>query len=180
MTVPIRSMTEPLVTIDDRFEVYRVVTDMEALQEAFIERIEDLDVSRLSIDEAGGFTGGHSAKLLCQPPIKKIGATSLPKLLKATGMALVLVIDDERFAPIKAKMIARKKRVRAVARIKRVKGFFDKENAGKHAKKRWESIPPAVRSKMMRKVIKARWRQRKRQALICNTPNSLPSAATSA
>lgn len=38
--------------IDDRFEVYRIVTDMEALHEAFIERVEDLQVTRVAIDVA--------------------------------------------------------------------------------------------------------------------------------
>ena len=160
MTAPIRSMPED--KINGRFEVYRVVTDMDALYEGFIDRVEDLGVTRLAVDEAGGFTGGHSAKILCTPPIKNLGKVSLPKMLKATGMALILVIDDERFAPIKASMAKRKKHMRAVARIRRVKGYFTKENAVKHGKMRWDGISPEKRTRMMRRVAKARWLQRKR------------------
>jgi hypothetical protein len=159
MTAPIRSMPE---LIEGRFEVYRVVTDLEGIREGFIDRAEDLNVTRLALDEAGGFTGGHSAKLLCTPPIKNLGDISLPKMLKATGMALVLVIDDERFAAVKAQMAKRKKIMRAVARIRRVKGYFTKENARKHGKKRWDGISPDKRKILMRRVAKARWRQRKK------------------
>jgi hypothetical protein len=173
MTAPIRSMPE---LIDDRFEVYRVVTDYEALREGFIDRAEDLNVTRLALDEAGGFTGGHSAKILCTPPIKDLGKVSLGKMLKATGMALVLVIDDERFAPVKATMAKRKKTMRAVARIRRVKGLFTKENAGKYGKKRWDGITPEIRKKIMRKVAKARWKQRRRAGASLISQNSASCA----
>ena len=126
--------------------------------------MEDLGATRISLDDAGEFTPGYSAKLLCQPPMRAIGKDSLPKLLKATGMVLVLVIDDERFAEIKSKLIKRKKTVRAVARIKRVKGYFTKENAAKCAEKRWKDVPDHIRSRLARKAIRARWRGRKRRA----------------
>lgn len=173
MTAPIRSMPELL---DGRFEIYRVVTDLEGIREGFIDRAEDLNVTRLALDEAGGLTSGHSAKILCTPPIKNLGDISLPKMLKATGMALILVIDDERFAPVKAEMATRKKVMRAVARIKRVKGYFNKENAVKHGKKRWDGIPANIRKKLMRKVAKARWHQRKRAGASLISQNSASCA----
>lgn len=167
-------MTAPIATIDDRFEVYRIVTDMESLHEAFVERVEDLQVTRVAIDEAGELTPGYSSKLLCTPPMKTIGKESLPKMLKATGMALVLVIDDERFAPLKATMAKRKKVMRTQVRIKRVKGYFTKENAGEIRKKGWASVPPEMRKKLMRKVAKARWRKRHKAGaslISANTPS---------
>ena len=99
------------------WEPYRVILDYEALQEAFIDRVEDLNVSRLTIDEAGGFTPGHASKLLCNPPIKKLGPASLEKMLKATGLILIAAVDDERFAPVKAQMMPRKRIVRAAKRM---------------------------------------------------------------
>jgi len=152
--------------IDERYELYRVITDFDALHEAFRERVEDLEITRLALDEAGGFTPGYAAKLLCVPPMKRIGQDSLPKMLKATGMALVLVVDDERFAPVKAKMAKRKKApdsMRTVVRIKRVKGYFTKENAGILRKLAWEKIPEAKRKLMARKAARARWRKRRRE-----------------
>jgi|SRR6202034_620589 len=93
------------------YELYRVITDYEALQEGFIDRVEDLNVPRGEVDAAGGFTPGHASKLLCSPPIKLLGRESLGKMLKATGMALILAIDDQRFAPIKAQLVKRRRRV---------------------------------------------------------------------
>lgn len=75
-------------------DIYRVVTDMEALHEAFRDRVEDMDVSRLELDAAAGFTPGYASKLLCDPPIKYIGKNSLAKMLKGTGLAIALVVND--------------------------------------------------------------------------------------
>jgi hypothetical protein len=109
--------------------------------------------------------------------MKNLGDISLPKILKATGMALVLVIDDERFAPIKAQMSKRKKTIRPVARIKRVKGYFTKENAVKHSKKRWDGIPLAIRKKIMRRVAKAGWITRRRAIAAAKALAAIPSPA---
>lgn len=148
------------------YELFRIVTDYEALQEAFIDRIEDLNVSRIAIDEAGGFTPGYSAKLLCQPPVKRLGAGTLDKMLRATGMALILVIDDERFAEVKAALSKRKRKVRAVARIKRVKGYFTKENAAECGRKRWLGVSDLKKSQLARRAANARHRANRRHKRI--------------
>jgi|SRR6185369_4544419 len=145
----------------DRYELFRVVTDIEAIREAVIERFEDLQMSRLTIDEVGGFTPGYSAKLLCTPPMKMIGQDSLPKLLAAGGLVLILAIDDERMQQIRPKLKPKRK-IRAVARIKRVKGFFNKENAAKYAAVRWAATDDKKRSRLARRAARARWRARKR------------------
>lgn len=161
MTVPIRSMTE---LIDDRFEIYRVVTDMEGLHEAFIDRVEDLNVTRLAIDEAGGFTGGHSAKLLCNPPIKNIGKVSLGKLLKATGMALVMVVDDERFAPVRAEMAKRKRRMHPNGSIRKPAWLITREASQNMQVLRNKKLTPRQRKLIAKRAAKARWnRARKPQ-----------------
>ncbi|WP_316176246.1 hypothetical protein [Bradyrhizobium sp. SZCCHNRI1073] len=151
------------ITTSDGYEIFRVCTDMEALHDAFRDRVEDLNISRETLDELGGFTARYSAKLLCDPPMKWIGRETLPKMLKATGMAIVLVLDDDRFAPTKAKLANRKRTVRAVARIKRVKGYFTKENAGFYSKNSWKHLPPAKRSRLARKAANARWRAARRR-----------------
>ena len=145
------------VLIEDKYEVYRIVTDMEALQEAFRDRVDDLQTTRLGIDEAGGFQSGYSAKLLCEPPMKQIGKVSLPKLLKATGMVLVLVIDDERFAPVKADLVKRQRPMRANARMQKPAWLFCKDKAREAGEKRWSGVSPAKRKRIARKAAKARW-----------------------
>jgi hypothetical protein len=62
------------------------------------------------VDAAAGMTRGNLQKLLSDSDAKwarEFGWKSLNKALTGTGMALVFVIDDERFAPIRAQMSRR-------------------------------------------------------------------------
>jgi hypothetical protein len=86
------------------FEPYRIVEDYDALCEALSERVEDLQATRLGVDAAGRFAGGHASTLLCKPQIKGYGPISLTKMLKATGMIMVLAIDDERFERVRERL----------------------------------------------------------------------------
>src|SRR5450631_437863 len=91
--------------------IYRVVMDLEALQDAFVDRIMDLGVSLIEIDAAGGLTRGNAQKLLSKSDAKwcrEFGGKSLGKMLKGTGLKLVLIVDDVRFGPIKEQMVRRK------------------------------------------------------------------------
>jgi hypothetical protein len=107
-----------------QYELYRVIWDYEALQDGFLDRIEDLETTLEQIDMAGEFARGNTQKLLSKIPGKAIqrhrdsrtdsarrtfGWKSLGKMLKGTGLALVLVIDDERFAPIRAQLAQRER-----------------------------------------------------------------------
>ena len=93
--------------------LFRIVTDLEALKEAFADRIAALDVPLTEIDEAGGMTRGNMQKLLSDSGAKwarEFGWKSLGKALQGTGLALAVIIDDERFSSIKAQMQKRKLR----------------------------------------------------------------------
>lgn len=92
-------MTAPLRDVPDRYEVYRVVTDLEALHEAFRDRVEDMDASRLEIDEAAGLTPGYASKLLSDPPMKFVGLKTLPKILKGTRLKIALIEDNGQAMP---------------------------------------------------------------------------------
>lgn len=92
-------MTAPLRAVPDRYEVYRVVTDLEALHEAFRDRVEDMDASRLEIDEAAGLTPGYASKLLSDPPMKFVGLKTLPKILKGTRLKIALIEDNGQAMP---------------------------------------------------------------------------------
>lgn len=148
-----------------QYELYRVILDYEALHEGFIDRIEDLDVTRLSIDKAGKFTPGHSSKLLCNPPIKLLGKESLGKMLKATGMALVLVIDDERFAPVKVKLEKRKRpSVHPKGSIVRPTWLFTRSKSLKMQVLRNQALSPRQRKMIAKRAARARWRKPKSAA----------------
>jgi hypothetical protein len=98
------------------FEPFRIVEDYDALCEALSERVEDLQATRLGVDAAGGFAGGHASTLLCRPQIKGYGPVSLTRMLKATGMVIVLAIDEERFAKVREVLGRRERPLRSPAR----------------------------------------------------------------
>lgn len=57
-------------------------------------RSEEMQISRLTIDEAGGLQPGYAAKLLAPIPIKNLGPLSFGGILKALGLKVVLVEDN--------------------------------------------------------------------------------------
>ncbi|SRR6266700_3429489 len=186
----------------DRWEPYRVVTDYEALQDGVLDRIDDLETTFEQIEMAGEMARGQLQKCLTRNPGKPItrkrdcrhasnrrmfGWESLAKTLKGTGLALVLVLDDERFADTKAQLMKRKRqRQPAYAGLKRPTWLFTKKNAAAMGRKGFseknkrrlvyhasmqpiyahfprinEPITAIVRHQ--RKAAKARWRKMKRQ-----------------
>jgi hypothetical protein len=165
MTAPIR--------ITPEYELYRVVTDYEALQDGFADRIEDLNTPLTEIDVAAGLTRGHMQRLINADPeawrprgkrrqSREFGWKTLEAALKGTGMALVLVVDDERFAAIKKQLSARRKVSRSIVRNPRPRWLFTSEKASKTSANRWSSVPPEMRKKIMKKVLKARHRKRRK------------------
>lgn len=169
-------------TIDGKYEIFRVALDYEALHEAFVDRVEDLNVPRLAIDVAGKLAAGHASCLLSTPPTKLFGKESLGKMLKATGMALVLVIDDERFAPIKAKMAKRRRIDKpAIAGSKRPAWLFRKDKAREMGKRRFALMTESQLKRHQRKAGKAsgkvrRSRLKQQQAISLKSRKALSPA----
>jgi hypothetical protein len=150
------------MAVNEHWEPYRVITDYEALIEACSDRAEDLDISRITIDEAGGFTSGYAAKLLCNPPMKTMGHGSLGKMLKALGLVLVAVVDDERFEETKSQLVKRRRRAQpANAGTKRPAWLFTKKKAREMGKKRFSIMTPAELKRHQRKAGKASARARR-------------------
>lgn len=163
MTAPnLVLMPEPAERLG-QYELYRVVTDWDALHEGFRDRVDDLRITRLEIDAAGKLQPGYSAKLLCDPPMRTFGRESLEKMLKATGMALVFVLDDARFAPVKERLTARKRPLRSMVRRVRPKWLFNSQKASKNGKKWWSSLTEAQRKRAIKKLGRARDRARSRR-----------------
>lgn len=152
--------------IDGRLEVYRVATDYEAICDVFRDRVEDLQATRLGVDAAGHFALGHASTLLCKPQIKGYGPESLTKMLKATGMALVFVIDDERFAAVKERLGRRERPVRQQtnASSTRPTWLFKRKKATEYGKKRWAVLSEEKRKKLARKMGKASGLARRKKA----------------
>jgi hypothetical protein len=151
------------------FEPYRVILDYEALQDGFLDRIEDLNTTFEQIEAAGGIPRGHASRMLMKSDkrvVKAMGPASLAQMLKGTGLVLALVEDDERFAAVKAEHLKPRTRpqVRTIVRTVRPRWLFNSARGSKTRAKAWENVSPEMRKKMMRKVAKARWRKRRKSA----------------
>lgn len=161
-----------MTTEPDQYELYRVILDYEALQDGFADRIDDLNTTLLQIDMAGGLLEGYTQKLLTKAPPERgtdrhakqrrtFAWDSLGKLLKGTGLALVLVVDDERFAPLKAQLAKRARpRKPAIAGIPRPAWLFRKDKAREMGKRRFALMSDSERRRHQRKAAKARWSKR--------------------
>lgn len=161
------------------YELYRVITDYEALQDGFLDRIEDLNTTLEQIELAGELPKGYAAKLLCKSQkrvVKALGPHSLGKMLKGTGLVLALVVDDARFGPIKEQLVKRR-RVNSPANAGKAKPawLFTKKKAREMGKKRFSLMTPEQRKRHQRKAQKAsaksrrlRSRLKQMQAVSCN------------
>jgi len=162
------------------YELYRVIQDYEALQDGFLDRIEDLETTMASIPN---FADGVVQKLLTKNHGKHVKETkrssrkaslkrtfgweSLGKMLNGTGLALVLVVDDERFAPIKEQLAKRKRPpVRPNGSIKRPTWLFTRSKSIKMQVLRNQALSPAQRKRIAKRAAKARWRKVKSRPLI--------------
>jgi hypothetical protein len=167
------------------FEPYRVILDYEALEDMFLDRIEDLNTTFTQIDDAGGLTRGETQKLLSKSRerwARTLGITSMGKMLKGTGIVLVAVVDDERFAAIKAELIQRKRpRKPAIAGSARPTWLFGKKKAREMGKRRFAVMTESERKRHQRKAGKASGRARRRKArqktgALLNNPALSPCA----
>jgi hypothetical protein len=149
-------------------QIYRVITDYEALQDGFADRIEDLNVPLTEVDAAGELTRGNAQKLLCKSDAKwarQFGWESLGKMLKGTGLVLALIVDDERFAPIKATMQTRKLRPRpTIVGSKQPTWLFTRKKAREMVTKRYAAMTPLQRQRLARKAGKASALARRRKS----------------
>jgi hypothetical protein len=164
------------------YELYRVITDYEALQDGFSDRIDDLNTTLEQIDMAGDFAKGNVQKLLTKSPAvrgtdrhakqrRTFAWESLAKMLKGTGLALVLVVDDERFAPLK-EQLAKRARPRKPANAGSIRApwLFRKDKARKMGKRRFALMSESQLKRHQRKAGKASGRARRKSRALIEQP----------
>jgi hypothetical protein len=132
--------------------------DLHALLRA---RCEELQISRLQLDEISGMQSGYSSKVLSLRPQKRLGTTSLPLILPALGVKLVLMVDEQATAALQARNIAprRESAVRSghcavlVSRrhLKRIQRLGGLNSRARMSKKR--------ASELGRNAARARWQK---------------------
>jgi hypothetical protein len=137
----------------------------EQLQPLLRARAEELQLSREQIDEIAGFCQGFANKLLAPRPTKKLGTVSLPLMIGALAVRLVVVEDAEQRAKIAARGLRRVQNLarhansvhtfihsaRHMRRVRKLGG----QNSRKY-------LPPAERTRLARKAAFARWRDIKK------------------
>lgn len=173
-------MVEASLPVIDGFELYRVITDYEALQDGFLDRIDDLFTTITGVELAAEMASGQLQKCLSKNPGKAIsrprdhrsasarrtfGWETLGKTLEKTGLALVLVVDDARFAPVK-ELLAKRRRVNkpANAGSKRPTWLFRKGKAREMGKRRMSAMTESQRKRLARKAGKASGLARRRKS----------------
>jgi hypothetical protein len=151
-----------------KYELYRVVTDYEALQDGFLDRIEDLNTTFEQVEAAGEIPRGHASRMLMKSDkrvVKAMGPKSLKQMLKGTGLVLALIVDDERFAPLKEQMVPRKRPAKQTnVSMARPGWLFTKRNAANMRALGVKSLSPQQRKRIAKKAAKARWRKAKSTA----------------
>jgi hypothetical protein len=147
--------------------IYRIVTDYEGVQDAFADRIEDINIPLTEVDAVAGMTRGNMQKLLVKSDAKwarEFGWKTLGDALKGTGMVLAFILDDEKFAPLKAQMMRRKSNIRTNVRSKQPTWLFTRSKSLKMLAKRWSNVSPEQRKKLAKKMGKASGKSRRAKA----------------
>lgn len=157
------------------YELYRVITDYEALQDGFLDRIEDLNttmalpsfadgvVQKLLTKSAGRYVKENRRSSRKASLKRTFGWESLGKMLKDTGLALVLVVDDERFGPVKEQLAKRRRKAMPTnVSIKPPRWLISKKNAANMRALGVRSLSPQQRKRIAKKAAKARWQKRRK------------------
>jgi hypothetical protein len=136
---------------------------LEDLRLALRARAEALNISRETLDAAAGLAAGHASKILAPRPIKRIGGRTLPLLLGALGLRLVLIEDPEALGRIASRLEPRQVRtpIRAVkagrGRTRLVSLRHLRKIAPEGGRARMAKMTPRQRSKHARAAVMARW-----------------------
>jgi hypothetical protein len=56
-------------------------------------RVAELGITHELVDELGGLAGGHFSKIVCDPPLKRMGSLTLFPILEVLGLQIALVDD---------------------------------------------------------------------------------------
>jgi hypothetical protein len=83
------------------------VRDYDELIAAIRARRDELEVTHETIGEVAGIASGHASKLLCDPPMKRMGIISLGAVLGALGLKLIVVEDEEALARVRRRLVKR-------------------------------------------------------------------------
>jgi hypothetical protein len=81
-----------------------ICRDYGEMHAAFREYVEELNITRATINHAAGFQDGYCEKLLGPGHIKNFGVMSLGAFMGATGLVLIVAQDLDALAKIRHRL----------------------------------------------------------------------------
>lgn len=156
------ALAEPIALVD-RFCVYGVATDYAELLEIIRYRVDEMNTTHESLDDVSGLHSGYSGKILAD--IRSLGKVSMGPVFGTTGLAMIVVRDDERFARIKDRL-AKRERPKQLANASSTKPtwLFKRTKAREMGKKRLSSLTAEQLKKLRRKMGIASGKARRAKA----------------
>jgi hypothetical protein len=166
------SVDEP----ERRLAVVRSYDELHAVMRA---RVEELQVTRESIDNVTGLQSGYAGKLLAPIPIKSLGRTSMGPMLEVLGLALVVVEDPESLEKYADRLEKRERKdgmhkpvehrgptlreTRAAQRqmLREALRKVARKGGLKSALVRGVRLSPAQRRRIAKRAARARWRRQR-------------------
>lgn len=131
------------------------------LHAALRARAEQLQGTRLSMDEIAGLPPGYCGKLLAPSQVRMISRHSLGALLGVLGVMLVMVEDPEAMARFAARLEKRKTHANHGMLTTKRSGFAGSvgdSEWGKNARNMWLiKSKPRQRKRIARHAAKVRW-----------------------
>jgi hypothetical protein len=137
------------------------VSSYEQMLTALRARVTELQINGERFDEFAGLPRGYLSKLIGVNPIRRIGMTSWAPVLTGLGLRCLFVEDEAATERLKNHVAPRNNsypRATYTLRVVTDRQWSRIQKLGRVA--RWEKIPKAQRSEIMRAVRAARERKR--------------------
>jgi hypothetical protein len=144
--------------VADEAQIIGEARDYDELVAVIRRRKDALQLSDAVVDELGGLAVGHTSKLLGSVPVKTLARVSLPALLGALAIKIVIMVDDEQAARIRRRW-QRKATVMdhpPVMTLRQARPIIRERDARKAAMARWKGKTPEERAAVVASLNAAR------------------------
>ena len=135
------------------------IQDYGTLHTALRARADELDISRLTVDEVAGLPVGYTGKLLGPKMVKKFGPISLGPVLRVLGVKLVMVEDAEAITALSGRLPKKERRARR-SRISAEFCLLMGKFGQRGARALNDSLSPEARRRSAQRAARARWKNR--------------------
>ena len=126
-------------------------------------RVAELGITHETLDTIAGLPAGYASKLLCNPPKRRLGPTTMFNVLEALGLKSSFFEDPETLARVRSRLTKRRRpRVRTGAAHRRgvtiyllpdfLRQIGSKGGAATSAK-----LTPQQRRESAQRAARARW-----------------------